>query len=92
MDEQPEAEAADTGEAGMTPVPAGESGLAAETTYAVEVPHSRKPVVVEDVNAIEVLRGGELVMQDEYGGWIAVFANGEWRSAIAQETEEDDDA
>lgn len=89
MEDEPEA-GLDT--AGMSTVPEGESGLAATATYAVEVAHARKPVVVEGVDSIEVLRGGELVLGASDGGWLAVFANGEWRNAIAQAKQDGDDA
>ncbi len=79
---EPEADQAEA-EAGMTLAEPGETGLAGSAAYDVEVPGSKRPVRVEEVDAIEVLRGGELVLVGSDGGWLAVFANGEWRRAIA---------
>lgn len=81
-----------TDETGMTLAVPGETGLAASAAYDVEVPGSKQPLRVQDVDAIEVLRGGELVLAGSDGGWLAVFANGEWRRAIAVGGEARDDA
>jgi hypothetical protein len=69
--------------AGLGDADPAEVGLAGSATYDVEVPGRRQPVRVTDVDTIEVLRGGALVLAGADGGWLALFAAGQWTAAIA---------